>query len=183
MKYTWILVSAIFLFGCNLQKKKETSQKTALPQIEEVTNDLIGKITRSNLEVLPYAAWFTENYNNYNLDKQTIASFEEVLSDYEITIFMGTWCGDSKREVPVFYKILDETEFDPQKITLIAVSEYKDTPEGFQKGRNITHVPTFIFEKNGVESNRIVESPIATLEMDIYSILTNKEYQHTYSKF
>jgi hypothetical protein len=102
MKYTWILVSAIFLFGCNLQKKKETSQKTALPQIEEVTNDLIGKITRSNLEVLPYAAWFTENYNNYNLDKQTIASFEEVLSDYEITIFMGTWCGDSKREVPCF---------------------------------------------------------------------------------
>jgi len=183
MKYTLILVSAILFFSCNLQKKKEASQNKIQIQQEEITNDLIGKINRNDLEVLPYASWFTENYNNYNLDKQTIASFEEVLSDYEITIFMGTWCGDSKREVPIFYKILDQAGLDPQKTTLIAVSEFKDTPEGFEKGGNINYVPTFIFEKNGVEINRIVESPIETLELDIHSILTKKGYQHTYTAF
>ena len=103
MKHTLILVSAILFISCNLQKKKEASQKKVEAQLEQITGDLVGKITRANLEVLPYAEWFTLNYNNYTLDKQTITSFKEELSDCEITLFMGTWCGDSKREVPSVY--------------------------------------------------------------------------------
>jgi thiol-disulfide isomerase/thioredoxin len=61
---------------------------------------------------------------------------------------MGTWCGDSKRETPAFYKILDNTVFDYNNLELITVSRAKETPEGFEKDLNIIRVPTFIFYKN-----------------------------------
>ena len=88
---------------------------------------------------------------------------------------MGTWCGDSKREVPRFYNILETAQFPLDRLTLVAVSgnrdTYKQSPGGEEEGLSIHRVPTFIFYKNGQEINRIVESPVETLEADIAAIV------------
>ena len=52
--------------------------------------------------------------------------------------------------------------------------------EEFEKGLNITNVPTFIFYKNGKEVNRIVESPRVSLEQDMIDIINGNNYKHIY---
>lgn len=182
MKNVLIILSALFFWNCNTIQKKQPNKNQDAAQSEQI-EDLIGKKKRAELEVSPYVEWFASNYNSYKLDKKAITALKEPLQNYEITIFMGTWCSDSQEQTPIFYKILDAVEYDSEKVTLIALSEFKDTPEGFEKGLSITHVPTFIFKKNGKEVNRIVEVPVISLEKDILSIISGEPYQHTYAIF
>jgi thiol-disulfide isomerase/thioredoxin len=84
---------------------------------------------------------------------------------------MGTCCGDSKREVPRFIKILKPVDFPMENLKIVALDKrkekYKKSPQGEEWGLNIRRVPTFIFYKNGREINRIIETPVTTLEEDI----------------
>jgi len=58
---------------------------------------------------------------------------------------------------------------------------YKTSPTGEEKGLNIIKVPTIIFLKDGKEVNRIVESPLETLEQDIAQIVFKKDYVPNYA--
>ena len=93
---------------------------------------------------------------------------------------MGTWCSDSQREVPSFYKIMNAIGYQTNKIDLISVDREKSTPQELEKGLDINYVPTIIFYKYGEEINRIVEAPIESLEKDILTILSGNAYKHTY---
>ncbi|MEP0262645.1 hypothetical protein [Dokdonia sp.] len=138
---------------------------------------LLGKINKEALSKAPYADWFTKGYDQYIPDAGVINTLQEQLSSYTITAFMGTWCGDSKRETPRLYKILDASQFPLDRLTLIAVARnaeaYKQSPGGEHEGMNIHRVPTIIISKNGKEVNRIVESPVVSLEQDILDIIEN----------
>jgi tetratricopeptide (TPR) repeat protein len=136
---------------------------------------LLGKINKDGLSSEGYSEWFLKNHEDYKANTEVIQQFEEALKEYTITAFMGTWCGDSKREVPRFYNILEAAQFPLDRLTLIAVSgnrnNYKQSPGGEEEGLSIHRVPTFIFYKNGQEINRIVESPVETFEADIAAIV------------
>jgi len=144
---------------------------------------LLGKINKEGLTQQNYNTWFTKQYDDYQFKKETISEISNNLKSYTITLFMGTWCGDSRREVPRFYKILEAANYPMEKLTAVAVSGkptmYKQSPNHEEKGLNIHRVPTFIFYKDGVEVNRIVESPVVSLEEDIQSILNNN-YKSNY---
>ena len=117
-------------------------------------------------------SWFNKNYNNYepNIDKINI----DKLNKTSIKIFMGTWCHDSKREVPRFYKILDALKFDQTNLQIIGLT--KDKKGLFQNYSEykITSTPTFIFFDNDKEIGRIIEKPQGSLEMHIKLILDQK---------
>lgn len=95
---------------------------------------------------------------------------------------MGTWCSDSQREVPHFFKVMDQAGYDYNNFTLITMSREKTTPENFEEGLNITNVPTIIFYENEKERNRIVEYTIETLEKDMLNILQENTYQNAYAE-
>lgn len=138
---------------------------------------LLGKINREALSKPPYKDWFTNNYNAYTPNVKITDSLKNTFNSFTITLFMGTWCGDSKREVPKFYKVLDSINFPIDRLTAVAVhnqrNQYKQSPGGEDEGLNIHRVPTFIFYKNGKEVNRIVESPKKSIEEDLLAILTH----------
>ena len=96
---------------------------------------------------------------------------------------MGTWCSDSRRDSPAFFKLMDFLKIKENKLELIAMTLEKTTPNNLEKGLEIYNIPTFIFKKNGKEINRIVEFPIETIEKDIYNILSGKEYKNAYADF
>jgi thiol-disulfide isomerase/thioredoxin len=102
------------------------------------------------------------------------------LKGYKIKGFMGTWCGDSKRETPRLYKILEEAGFDQKNLELITVNRSKKTPDNLQEGLDIIKVPTFIFYKNNKEVGRFVERVRESLEKDMLKIVTGKGYKHYY---
>ena len=92
---------------------------------------------------------------------------------------MGTWCGDSRREIPGFYKILDETAFDVNYLQLIGVDRSKKYDD-YEKDLTIFRVPTIIFLKNGKEIGRFVEYPKETIEKDFLKIVSGQSYKHSY---
>lgn len=151
-----------------------------------ITNDnekmMIGQAKKSDLEKSPFNSWYTSGYNAYKPNDEVVNQLKDKVTNTTVTIFMGTWCEDSQNHVPDFYKVLEACQFKNRGITLIAMDKNKTTPELFEKGLNITNVPTFIFYEKGVEINRIVESPIISIEQDMLDILSGKNYHPNYSK-
>ncbi|UJH66468.1 thioredoxin family protein [Allomuricauda sp. SCSIO 65647] len=147
---------------------------------------LVGKITLQRLNTEPYKAWYNTAHESYAVDQAMVQLFKNKLSDYKILLFLGTWCGDSKREVPRFIKILEAADYSLENLSIVALDRrkefYKKSPTGEEKGLNIIKVPTFIFYKDGIEINRIVESPIESLEEDITAIVGNKTYTPNYTQ-
>ncbi len=179
MKNPMLLVSIILVsFVINAQTlNSEISEDGDKPY-------LLGKIDKNGLTSENYNTWFSENYNNYEVDETAIIPLTSELKNCNITLFMGTWCGDSKQEVPKFFKILEACNFPMKQLNVVALSNkpnlYKQSPQHEEAGLNIHRVPTFIFYKNGIEINRIVEHPVETFEQDMLNILTTNSYQSNY---
>ncbi|NAS10906.1 thiol reductase thioredoxin [Flavobacteriaceae bacterium R33] len=146
---------------------------------------LLGKITKEGLQQDSFANWFNPQYENYQVDEETVQALRKQLKRYEIKVFLGTWCGDSRREVPRFIRILEAADFPKENLSIIAVDYekpfYKKSPGGEEKGLNIVKVPTFIFYKKGAETNRIIEYPVVSLEKDMAKILKEEGYKPNFS--
>ena len=176
MKRITLLFTIGLLISCGSQKELNKT----IPYKDTVI--LINEANEEGLRQEPFSSWYTKNYNDYQVDTALIATLKPLLKGVKVKAFMGTWCGDSKRETPRFFKIMEAANFSNRKIDLITMSRQKDTPNGFEKGLDITNVPTFIFYKDGEEINRIVETPIESLEKDMVQILSGQPYKHTYAE-
>ncbi len=145
---------------------------------------LLGQTTKVGLQQEPFNNWFNKNFDEYQENDKIIKSIKKDLNDYSIKVFYGTWCGDSKKELPRFYKLMEALDFPEKQLEVFALSNvkgsHKQGPNGEEKGYNIHRVPTFIFYKDGQEVNRIVEHPKETLERDIQTIITGKRYTPNY---
>ena len=188
MKKILYILIAISFFACKNEKK--TSETTATTEemtseTEEIKEELpilTGAQTREAISSAPYDSWFAPTYSTYPVDREVAAEIKSLFKNVTVKIFMGTWCEDSQREVPHFYKILDAMNVAKEDVELIAVDEEKVTPNHLEDGFDITYVPTFIFYRNGKEINRIVESPVNSLEEDMLTILSGDDYKHTYAE-
>ncbi len=118
--------------------------------------------------------WFQLEYDNYTVDNETLDQITlDNLDSLKITIVLGTWCSDSQREFPRFYKVLEKISFSFEYLTIIAVNRTKQAPETTVGELNIQLVPTFIFSKNGKEIGRIIETPEVSLEKDLKKIISS----------
>ncbi|MFI8378673.1 TlpA family protein disulfide reductase [Leeuwenhoekiella sp. NPDC079379] len=158
----------------------EAPQMPEAPEAPQQPEMLTGKTQRTQLQAGTFGSWFNPEYGDYTVDSGLLEELKPLLKDVEITVFMGTWCGDSKRETPRFYKILDSAS-KTKDIELITVDRSKTTPQGLEAGKDIIRVPTLIFSKDGKELGRIVEYPIESLEADMLKILKGEPYKHAYA--
>lgn len=156
-----ILVSISFAQEKNMLTVDEKSGKPML----------LGICDRTAFADTSFAWWFNSEFDNYTVDSVVLKDVPDKLKDVKITIVMGTWCSDSRREVPRFLKILDYLSYDQKDLTIICVDRMKTTPTGEVEKLDIKFVPTLIFYKNDVEIGRIVEAPKETLEKDLLKIV------------
>lgn len=181
-KIALILLSTFLFINCGSTKKViDTSnfKKNEKGQFVAVKNDkgsLVGVAKKERLTQIPYSVWFNRTYDRYKTNKTTLENLKKNNSNITMQIFMGTWCSDSRREVPRFYKILEEQAFDLEHVELLMVDYEKETYDQLQKGKNIIRVPTFIIYENGNEIGRIVETPQESLEEDLYKIINKEAY-------
>ncbi|TDW99219.1 hypothetical protein [Dinghuibacter silviterrae] len=145
---------------------------------------LLGEHPRTDLEQKPFARWFDSGYAAYTVDTATTALISPLLKDRTFEIFMGTWCGDSRREVPRMFKILDACGVPRDHIRLITLDYrgrmYKQSPQHEEAGLDIVHVPDLLVKNGTEEQARIVESPVVSLEKDLLSIARGEPYQPQY---
>ncbi len=169
------LFLALALAAC-----KANPPHTAVRVPDEGTVMLVGTASLDSLDVGPFADWYGANREAYEPNPETVEKLKPLLEDIDIMLLMGTWCKDSRREVPRFVKILDQTGYNLDDVEMIAVDRDKTTPGKFEDGLELLQVPTFIFYRYGEEVGRIVEFPIEDLETDMLKILSGQPYRHAY---
>jgi len=145
--------------------KVEIDEKSGNPM-------LVGICDREAFLTSDFSDWYNKEYSDYRVNQDILSLIKKDYTDLKILIVMGTWCGDSRREIPRFYKILDEIQFPDSNLTMVAVNRKKQGLLNETDGLNIQLVPTIIFYKNGGEIGRIIETPVKSLEEDITNILT-----------
>ena len=138
---------------------------------------LINACTREGLTSLPeFKEMYDPLYTAYTPDAATMIELKKLVKKEKIKIVFGTWCGDSKVNVPNFFKILDALHFKEKNVELIAVDGNKKAENGIIDGLEIKMVPTFIvYDQTGKELGRIIEGPKTTLEGDLLAIYQKKQ--------
>lgn len=134
---------------------------------------LYGYCNLEGIKTAPFDEWFLMNFNEYEPDLEVLNNIEIIggLNDVSITIVMGTWCSDSRREVSRFYKLFESLDYDQNRIKLINVDTKKEAKKTIVSKLNIERVPTFIFFKGKEEIGRIIETPEESLEADMLKIV------------
>jgi hypothetical protein len=188
MNSTYITVIAILFFAISACTPKMASQPAQQLNIEATDKRgnliLLGKSTRERLAQAPFDSWYTKNYESYTVDSNAAARLKPLLKNKRFLLFMGTWCGDSRREVPRMYKVLDQCQINASRIQLINLNNsdtsYKQSPGHEEQGLNIRRVPTLLIFEKDREVGRIVESPVTSLEKDMLAIVSGQPYEHRY---
>lgn len=178
-----LLVFCSLVLGWINAKTPPEFQKENIVVAEDRRNNLIGEFSRQELEQKPFSRWFKRGYKNYKPEKKALKTIKENISDYEIVYVMGTWCADSRRQIPKFYHILDEAGYNTNTITSFGLDYHKKTPGHIERDLEIKMIPTIIFYKEGKEVNRFVEFPVETLEKDIAKIVSQQDYKNSYADF
>jgi thiol-disulfide isomerase/thioredoxin len=185
-KILFIIIPVFFLiYGCKSKmplaetKPAMVQQPVAESQYLKFTDQttwILGYFKREQLYRSPHCEWYLTGYDSYNPDSLAVKKLTVLGSDkITIKVVMGTWCPDSRREVPRFLHLLDLWKFPPERVIFIGVDDAKKSPVGEYEGLGIQRVPTFIFYKNNIEAGRIIENPATSLEQDIVNILTRND--------
>ena len=179
----------LFLFsialGCkssvNLKHQKPLEVQTLIG--EEGETVVLGYMNRANLDTEEFMAWFQPSYDSQKIPNGWAEEHLSLAKNLTFKLFLGTWCGDTQRELGPMFKILDALNVTQDLIEMYSISEYKDSPEGYEKKYDIINIPTLIFMENGKENNRIVEFPVVNLLDDFSKILKKQPYQNAYADF
>ena len=176
--YSILLIAAT---NCGGSPQTETVASKPEPAAQEEQSDmLVGKIEHEDLQQAAFSGWYDPMYKSFKPNDKALKTIKDNINDYDILMFMGTWCADSQREVPKLYKILELSDYDLERMEVRAVTEEKTLPDDGQKEFDVIYVPTIIFYKDGEEAGRFVEYPQEDFEDDIAKIVSGKEYKHSY---
>jgi len=136
---------------------------------------LVGTVTREQIEAA-CPEWVRSEVQAAP-DAETAKTLAGVEPGAEVTVFLGTWCSDSRREVPRLWKALDLVGGEvPFQVRYVGVDRQKKEPAGEAASAEIRFVPTFIVSRDGHELGRIVEQPPHGLESDLLALLTGRAH-------
>ncbi|WP_147313843.1 TlpA family protein disulfide reductase [Deminuibacter soli] len=186
MRYNILLCAAAIVMAAACHRATVTAVTPyANTEIRNAKGDTIlaGHCATDMLLQPHYRQWFQQSYNSYAVDSATALQLQPLLAGKTIEVFLGTWCGDSRREVPRLIKLLQVAAFDTSHLHLVFVDNapgtYKQSPAHEEKGKLIHHVPTIIvYDKK--ELGRVVETPVVSLEKDLLRIVKEGDYVSKY---
>lgn len=152
-----------FFISCNMYAQSPDSMSLS---------EFKGKVSKQDLENdTSRTAWFQSEFMSYTpvfteAQRKIIASRE-----FQIVIVLGTWCSDSRTQVPRMFKIFYQLGINPP-ITLITTDKSKKVIEPGYVHIVAKYVPYFIIrDAKGKDIGEIIETPSKSLEADLAAIL------------
>jgi thiol-disulfide isomerase/thioredoxin len=160
----------IFLFVGQFSKAQNLNTIIKDPDLNS-KEVMVGKCNRDGLKQGEYGLYFKSQYEVYKPSEKYIEKMKTKINLVDITVVFGTWCSDSRIQVPRFYKVLDQAGYNEKRMTIIGVSRKKEAFTTNIEYLDIKLVPTFIIYQNGKELGRITETPKKSLENDLSKII------------
>jgi len=145
------------------------TEDTTMTATTTEQGDPVGRVDRETIEA-QVPAWRTAR-ESASPDPEASRQLAEVAPGARVDVYLGTWCGDSRREVPRLWSAFDLAGELPFEVTYVAVDRAKDAPGGLLDDVDIEYVPTFVVIRDGEEVGRIVESAPGGIENDLLALL------------
>jgi hypothetical protein len=134
---------------------------------------LVGEVSREQVEAA-VSDWVQAEVESVP-DTEAARALATVPPGAEVTIYLGTWCGDSRRELSRLWKAFDAAGLSqgslPFVLDYIGVDPAKQEPARLLLGSGLQYVPTVVVRRDGHEVGRIVESAPGGIERDLLSLL------------
>ena len=111
-----------------------------------------GEFSRKQLQNSEHNSWFMDNYDAHPLNETLVSQIDSLFSEIEVTIYMGTWCKDSQREVPGFFRIIDALDANDQINRLVGLNEDKIVMMEVLKKQVLPMFLRLSFQKKGRKS-------------------------------
>jgi hypothetical protein len=138
---------------------------------------LLGPLTREQIE--DTSAEWVKSEVAAQPDATATAALYRVAPGAEVTIYLGTWCSDSRREVGRLWHALDQASTDgttlPFTIRYIGIDEAKQQPADMVAQGEVRFLPTIVVTRDGKSVGRIVESSPHGVERDLLDLLEGRE--------
>lgn len=115
--------------------------------------------------------WFKSGYSEYSPSEEIIDSLASLIPEYSFIVFGATWCGDTHKHLPGFYKTLDKLSFSHEDVALYILDRRLKSPEKKEKKYKIKSVPVFIVLRDGKEIGRFTHKMDQSVEGEILKII------------
>jgi hypothetical protein len=125
----------------------------------------------SKEKMLATSPEWQDKYDKYDPPAEMVDALKAKLgANMKIDVYLGTWCPDSRNNVPPFLKILD-------RVGVLVPVRYRNVPRKprdvkyYVEEMRVERVPSFIFYRDGKEVGRIIENPKAGMIEDMMDIV------------
>lgn len=168
MRTLLVLTITLALAACGADPHASGSRTTTAAAA--ASPDIVGPTSREAIEAaLP--RW-REAIAGADASEETSRALASVPPGAHVDVYLGTWCGDSRREVSRFFRALEHApEPRPFTVDLVGVDRAKRAPE-LPEDLDLRYVPTFVVRRDGAEVGRIVESAPRGIERELLDLLT-----------
>ena len=146
-------------------------------QTADTDTILVGRLSQK--ELASRYSWFEDGKQKYQPDDSTVKALLPYTPQLQFVVVMGTWCSDSRKHVPPFYRLMGALHIPEERINLIGVDREKQSSVDLSQ-LNIEYVPTFVVFYKGKELGRIIENPRISLEADLLQLLQNPPASHKF---
>jgi len=166
-----ILLAAAMLLTINVMAQITKSDYDVSKDKESGAVVFKGQCSFADLSKESSFSWLKRGSDAYKPDTNAVKYLKKNFGNYEIVVFMGTWCEDSQNMIPKFYKLLQLIGYPMDKLTMYGVDRAKTAKYIEHKLYKIEKVPTIIVYKNHSELGRVVETVKKSIETDLINII------------
>jgi thiol-disulfide isomerase/thioredoxin len=159
-----LFIVFLLLFSTNAWAQSDYDRST-----DKENGSLVfrGQMTFDDLLKEKSFSWLESGAAEYAPNSEALEYLKKEVGGYEIVIFAGTWCDDSKLWLPRLYKVMQAANYPMRRYSMYGVDRAKTSKYVENKLYKIELVPTIILLKKNKEVGRIVETPKKTIEQDL----------------
>ncbi len=126
---------------------------------------LLGRVRPAALPSI--SEEWRKDYDAYRPAEADLKTLAALKDPAVLEVYFGSWCSDSRRELPRLAKILDRSSPPGLRVRYYGLDRTKTKPVRLARRGAIERVPTLVLSAGGQEIGRIVETPRFTLEHDL----------------
>ena len=160
-----LLPLALLALACRSASAPSAAPAVATAEPREAPS-ILGPTTREAIEAAE-PEWVASEVAS-EVDPEAARALAAVAPGAEVTVYLGTWCSDSRRELARLWRAIDEAGGEvPFDLVYLAVDRGDRRPPELARDVGLRFVPTFIVRRDGRELGRMVEVSPHGIERDL----------------